>query len=65
LGSANDWVTVAAGIGYSLGLKADSVLRAWGAHFHGELGLGDTTYRLSPTQLERFNAPRVVVIPLN
>ena len=58
-------VAAAAGHSHSLGLQADGSLWVWGHNFSGQLGLGDTTDRLSPTKLRTFNAPRVVVIPLN
>ena len=57
-------VANAGGFYHSLGLKADGSLWAWGRNTEGALGLGDTTNRLSPTQIKVFNAPRVVVIPL-
>jgi alpha-tubulin suppressor-like RCC1 family protein len=48
---------------HCLGLKADGTLWAWGLN-NGILGLGDTTNRLSPTQVPSFNARRAAVIPL-
>ena len=55
---------IAGGYYHSLGLKVDGTLWAWGYNGEAQLGLGDTTNRLSPTQIKVFNAPRVVVIPL-
>ena len=65
VGSEVNWVAVAAGGSYSLGLKADGSLWAWGQGGN-ELGLGDPgPNRFVPTKVPRFNAPKVVVIPLN
>ena len=49
VGSASDWVAVAAGKDYSLGLRADGSLYAWGRNHVGQLGLGDTVDRNTPT----------------
>jgi hypothetical protein len=49
VGTASDWVAVAAGDLHSLALKADGSLWVWGSNGHGQLGLGDTTDRHSPT----------------
>ena len=51
VGTANDWAAVAGGRWFSLGLKKDGTLWAWGDNASGELGLGDTTGRYSPTQV--------------
>jgi alpha-tubulin suppressor-like RCC1 family protein len=61
------WVVVGAGsnASHSLGLKTDGTLYAWGYNFLGQLGLGDTTDRYSTTKVQRFNAHRIAVIPLN
>lgn len=42
---------MAAGDGFSLAVKADGSLWAWGRNAHGQLGLGDTAGRLTPTQV--------------
>jgi alpha-tubulin suppressor-like RCC1 family protein len=48
--SAN-FVAVAAGTASSYALSSDGSLWVWGLNDHGQLGLGDTTNRLTPTQL--------------
>ena len=52
VGSESDWAAVSASTYDTLALKKDGTLWAWGdnAHF-GELGLGDTTDRHTPTQV--------------
>jgi alpha-tubulin suppressor-like RCC1 family protein len=59
--SSFNWVAVPGGFGF----KADGSLWAWGWNDFGQLGLGDTANRLSPTKITSFNAPRAAVIPLN
>jgi alpha-tubulin suppressor-like RCC1 family protein len=46
------WTTVSAGFGFSLGIS-DGKLYAWGSNDNGigELGLGDTSPRSTPTQV--------------
>jgi alpha-tubulin suppressor-like RCC1 family protein len=51
VGFDNDWLTVSAGKSYSLGIKTDSTLWAWGYNQNGELGLGDFTPRSIPVQV--------------
>lgn len=51
VGTATNWVAVAAGNGYSLGLKVDGTLWAWGANNDGQLGLGDIANRNIPTNV--------------
>ena len=64
VGSDVNWVAVSAGGSYSLGLRADGTLWAWG-YGGNELGLGDPdNNRFVPTKVPRFNAPRAAVIPL-
>ena len=53
IGSAQDWATVSAGLGYGLALKKDGSLWAWGGNNFGQLGVGDTTARHSPTRVGR------------
>jgi len=51
VGTDNDWTAVVAGYDYSLALKTDGSLWAWGWNLHDQAGLGDTTKRTSPTQV--------------
>ena len=43
IGAANDWAAVACGENFSLALKKDGSLWAWGDNSAGQLGLGDTS----------------------
>lgn len=51
VGLDNDWLTVSAGKSYSLGIKTNGTLWAWGFNQNGELGLGDFTARSIPVQV--------------
>jgi alpha-tubulin suppressor-like RCC1 family protein len=51
VGSASDWVAVAAGTDFSLGQRADGSLCVWGRNHVGQLGLGDTVDRNTPTRI--------------
>jgi alpha-tubulin suppressor-like RCC1 family protein len=42
---------VAAGSDHSLAVRADGTVAAWGSNGSGQLGLGDTTQRTSPTTI--------------
>ena len=58
VGRASDWAAIAPGGAdsyHTLALKRDGTLWAWGFNRFGQLGLGDTTDRLTPTQVR---APR-------
>ena len=45
------WTTISAGGYHTLALKSDGTLWAWGNNSSGQLGLGDTTNRNTPTQV--------------
>jgi alpha-tubulin suppressor-like RCC1 family protein len=45
------WAAIDAGDWFSVGLKADGSFWAWGWNSHGQLGLGNTTNRFSPTKV--------------
>jgi len=47
---ATDWTAIAAGANYTVALKADGTLWAWGDNQYGKLGDGTTTNRTTPTQ---------------
>jgi len=55
VGTATNWVQVAAGQRYSLGLRADGTLYAWGRNQHSQLGSstnsGTNTPNPTPTQV--------------
>ena len=46
---------MSAGDGFSHAVKTDQTLWAWGRNAHGQLGLGDTADRFSPTQVPGVN----------
>jgi alpha-tubulin suppressor-like RCC1 family protein len=54
--TSTDWQAVSAGWRHALGVRKDGSLWAWGLNSYGQLGLGDTANRLTPT-LVRFPAP--------
>jgi alpha-tubulin suppressor-like RCC1 family protein len=49
VGPDKDWVQVAAGYDYSLGLKANGTLWAWGHNNHGQLGSSTNSNTDTPT----------------
>jgi len=51
IGTANNWVSVAASAYHSLALKSDGTLWAWGQNDGGQLGDNTTTTRMVPTQI--------------
>jgi alpha-tubulin suppressor-like RCC1 family protein len=52
VGSDRDWVKVSLDYGnHTCGIRLDRSLWCWGSNFYGQLGLGDTTNRLVPTQV--------------
>ncbi len=51
VGTATDWQAVAAGVYYSLALRRDGTLWAWGDNTYGQLGTGTTTSLATPTQV--------------
>ncbi len=51
IGTDSNWKTVSTKGGYSLALKSDGSLWAWGANEHGELGDGTTIQRRSPVRI--------------
>lgn len=55
VGTQTDWIYASAGANCSFGIRLDSnsagTLWSWGFNSIGQLGLGDTTSRSSPTQI--------------
>ena len=53
VGVATNWNRVSNGVGGTgnIATKTDGTLWAWGSNFGAELGLNDTVYRSSPTQV--------------
>jgi alpha-tubulin suppressor-like RCC1 family protein len=50
LGAGSGVVAIAAGTNFSLALKANGTVWAWGANFNGQLGDGTFTQRVTPVQ---------------
>jgi alpha-tubulin suppressor-like RCC1 family protein len=48
-----DVKAIAAGGWHSLALTESGEVYAWGSNGHGQLGLGDTNNRLTPTEVHR------------
>ena len=56
VGAANDWAAVSAGgSNFTVAIKADGSLWAWGNNKYGQLGLGDTANRNSPARVGAAN----------
>jgi len=51
VGTNENWVTISAGKGFSLGIKADGTLWAWGKNNKGQLGIGTDVATETPTQV--------------
>jgi alpha-tubulin suppressor-like RCC1 family protein len=50
-GYYTDWTAVSAGRLHTCGMRSGNTLWCWGGNFSGQLGLGDTTQRDTPTQV--------------
>jgi hypothetical protein len=55
IGSDNNWVSVSAGLYYTVALKSDGSLWAWGYNEDGELGDGSTIDQHSPEHIGSGN----------
>lgn len=51
IGSATNWSAVSAGVDYTVAVRTDGTLWAWGRNDFGQLGAGTTTSNSSPTQI--------------
>jgi alpha-tubulin suppressor-like RCC1 family protein len=51
IGADSNWSAVSAGYGYSLALRSDGTLWAWGSNASGRLGDGTTTEHDTPEQI--------------
>ena len=54
------WLTAAGGGGYSLALRRDGSLWAWGVYTEGRLGLGDCQDRFAPSRVGHDNDWRLL-----
>jgi alpha-tubulin suppressor-like RCC1 family protein len=61
LGPGSGVVTIAAGKQYSLALKSDGTVLAWGANFNGQLGDGTSIGRTTPVQVAGLGAGSGVI----
>lgn len=55
IGTADNWMCVAAGVAHSLGIKTDGTLWSWGWNAFGQLGNGTTTGSNVPIQVGADN----------
>ncbi len=51
IGAATNWAKVFAGTDFSLALKTDGTLWAWGSNTTGQLGIGNVLDQVSPVQV--------------
>ena len=51
MGTATDWATVYTSNASTCGARTDGTLWCWGFNGYGQLGTGDITDRLTPTQI--------------
>src|SRR6185295_8238983 len=61
LGAGSGVVAIAAGSAYSLALKSDGTVLAWGSNSTGQLGDGTTTSRSTPVQVSGLGSGSGVV----
>jgi alpha-tubulin suppressor-like RCC1 family protein len=51
VGTATNWSAIAAGTFYTVGIRSDGTLWAWGYNGFGQLGLGNTVTKSTPQQV--------------
>jgi len=51
IGTDENWATISAGNGFSLAIKTDGTLWAWGKNNKGQLGIGSDVATQTPTQI--------------
>lgn len=61
IGSDTDWASAAMGITFGACIKTTGTLWTWGRNTGGQLGLGDTTTRSSPTQVGSLSNWKIIV----
>jgi alpha-tubulin suppressor-like RCC1 family protein len=61
VGILSDIIAVAAGNGFSIALKSDGTIWAWGDNTYGQLGDGTTTARLTPVQVTGLSGTFVTI----
>ncbi|HAV43566.1 TPA: hypothetical protein DCX15_06090, partial [bacterium] len=49
--NVSEWASVSGGGSHTLAIKKDGTLWAWGHNEEGQLGLGDTRDRYTPTRV--------------
>ncbi|HSD13671.1 MAG TPA: T9SS type A sorting domain-containing protein [Flavobacterium sp.] len=54
-GQNNCWLKIASANGHTIAIASDGTLWSWGNNPSGQLGLGDTTVRIAPTQIGTDN----------
>ena len=47
----SNWKKISSGVEFSIGLKSDGTIWAWGNNGNGQLGLGNTTLQENPVQI--------------
>lgn len=65
VGTDSNWATIAAGNYYTLGVKTNGTLWAWGDNPNGNLGRGNTTDLSVPTQVGSLSNWKVVAASNN
>lgn len=51
VGTSTNWAHLAAASKYTLAIRSDGTLWAWGRNLYGNLGIGNTTDQYDPVQV--------------